>query len=569
MQSTYYTTDVTKATYVELWRTSGSWSMFLRNAIFKLFRVSSAGKNLAVNPNEFRHVPWNELADRAADALQQRRGEMEALGYRHEFCQICPRVGNLAAVRMVMLAADGSCFVTVDYETHDINGTINEIVSTAVTSQLSDGETIITCNRRDLPGPSFHVRNNPHKSPTQLVEWHQKRLRTSIAQPVLVQSGFDVQDKVARMSQEVFEYLAACGVMVPVSAGEAETMKPSAVSNETARQAIQTAPSDTTPQIEFEQGSFVASDVDAEQGRGAPSRHPEIMAALERVQSRQRDWLSGATVLGISIVFFVGLGAAQWEWTFVGLLIPVLLFHESGHLIAMRAFKYRNLKMFFIPLVGAAVTGRNYNVAGWKKAVVSLAGPVPGIFLGCALGATAMAIGEQELLMQAAILMIVLNAFNLLPFLPLDGGWVLHAVLFSRHPLLDVLFRFVAAITLIGAGLLGMWMFLLLGIFMLVSMRMSYQIVKIAADLRESDLLALSPDGLTIPVQTADTIIDRLTLAFPQAVPHNLRAQQTLQVFEAINAHPPGVLATLALLGVYGASFIAAIIFLLVLMLIQ
>jgi len=43
--------------------------------------------------------------------------------------------------------------------------------------------------------------------------------------------------------------------------------------------------------------------------------------------------------------------------------------------------------MFFVPLLGAAVMGRHYNVKGWQKAVVSLAGPVPGILVGLGLAA--------------------------------------------------------------------------------------------------------------------------------------------------------------------------------------
>ena len=35
----------------------------------------------------------------------------------------------------------------------------------------------------------------------------------------------------------------------------------------------------------------------------------------------------------------------------------------------MRLFRYSNVKMFFIPLLGAAVSGRHYNVPGWKKVV--------------------------------------------------------------------------------------------------------------------------------------------------------------------------------------------------------
>ena len=62
----------------------------------------------------------------------------------------------------------------------------------------------------------------------------------------------------------------------------------------------------------------------------------------------------------------------------------------------MRIFHYRNLRMFFIPLFGAAVTGRNWNVPGWKKALVSLAGPLPGIALGIFLGVAGIACAAEE-----------------------------------------------------------------------------------------------------------------------------------------------------------------------------
>ena len=41
--------------------------------------------------------------------------------------------------------------------------------------------------------------------------------------------------------------------------------------------------------------------------------------------------------------------------------------------------------MFFIPLFGAAVSGKSINISNAKKAIVSLAGPLPGIILGIVL----------------------------------------------------------------------------------------------------------------------------------------------------------------------------------------
>ncbi len=43
--------------------------------------------------------------------------------------------------------------------------------------------------------------------------------------------------------------------------------------------------------------------------------------------------------------------------------------------------------MFYVPFLSAAVTGRHYQVSGWKKSLVSLAGPLPNIVLGLVLGA--------------------------------------------------------------------------------------------------------------------------------------------------------------------------------------
>src|SRR5262245_10303645 len=66
----------------------------------------------------------------------------------------------------------------------------------------------------------------------------------------------------------------------------------------------------------------------------------------------------------------------------IATLVGVLLFHEGGHWAAMRVFGYRDVRVFFIPFLGAATSGRARGVAGWKEAVVSLMGPVPGIIAG-------------------------------------------------------------------------------------------------------------------------------------------------------------------------------------------
>jgi Zn-dependent protease len=136
----------------------------------------------------------------------------------------------------------------------------------------------------------------------------------------------------------------------------------------------------------------------------------------------------------------------------VALLVGVLLFHEIGHFIGMRYFDYRDVKMFFIPLFGAAVSGKKEDAPAWQQAIVLLLGPLPGLALGCALYFCDLA-WPSELLRDAARILVYLNLFNLLPVRPLDGGRLLHLLLFSRHRGLEA----VALVTTTSALAIWWW----------------------------------------------------------------------------------------------------------------
>jgi len=289
-----------------------------------------------------------------------------------------------------------------------------------------------------------------------------------------------------------------------------------------------------------------------------------VLAEIDRLQRRKANWGATLLVLIVSGLLFYWIGSAAWNLRTVALLIPILLFHELGHYLAMLTFGYRNLRMFFIPLFGAAVTGRNYNVAAWKKAVVSLSGPLPGIALGGVLGIVALVLG-QKLLLEAAMFLVFLNGINLLPILPLDGGWNLHAILFSRHYLLDVGFRLVAAVLMILGGVVLKEYFLTyLGAAMLFGLPMEYRRSQIVARLRREHFAATSLDSQTIPEETARRIIDEVHASFPKRLSDRNVARLTLQIFESLNARPPGWFAVVALAGVHFVAFVVAVVFSLV-----
>lgn len=311
------------------------------------------------------------------------------------------------------------------------------------------------------------------------------------------------------------------------------------------------------PEREQKQAAELAEAADpARPGKG-PS-DAEVLVQLEQLQNARTSWWNTLLILVVSMALFAGAGQAMHDWDQIWLLIPILAFHELGHYVAMRLFGYRNLRMFFIPLFGAAVSGRHYNVAGWKKALVALAGPVPGIALGVVLGGVGLFLGHLQLI-QAAVLMLALNGFNLLPMLPLDGGWVAHAVLFQRHPLLDTAFRLLAIVALVG---LSVWsgdrILFWVGLFMLIGLPMSWRLASVVHRLRPLGLGARSPDGQSIPPEIALPILAEVRTVMPEKMNANLLAQQVASVFEMLNARPPGVLASLGLLFLHGASFVVA-----------
>jgi Zn-dependent protease len=286
-----------------------------------------------------------------------------------------------------------------------------------------------------------------------------------------------------------------------------------------------------------------------------------VLLELNQLQNQKSSWTGMIILFVISLGLFIGAGRGRWSMNYLIILLGVLFVHEMGHYIAMRAFHYKNLKMFFIPFFGAAVSGQHYNVPGWKKVVVSLMGPVPGIVLGVIIGGAGL-VTHQPILVKIALVSMFLNGFNLLPVLPLDGGWAFHALLFSRHYMLDIVFRVLAAVALLASPLvLNTRVLPFVGILMLIALPLAYRTARIAAALKQQGFSPVSDDDQRIPPATAQAIIAEIKKSSPRPQSNKTVAQQVLQIFEMLNARPPGWGATLGLLFVQGASVAMALVF--------
>jgi Zn-dependent protease len=158
---------------------------------------------------------------------------------------------------------------------------------------------------------------------------------------------------------------------------------------------------------------------------------------LAEPKSKANIWLKSL----ISLAFFLVAGYFffQNNWSLVLVLTAVVIFHELGHFLAMKFYKYQDLGIYFIPLMGAYVSGKKQEVSQTQSAVILLAGPVPGIILGIIFHFVAVT-SEIRLFEQAAWILIFLNVLNLLPVYPLDGGQLLHRLFLDEYNILGKIF---------------------------------------------------------------------------------------------------------------------------------
>ena len=246
----------------------------------------------------------------------------------------------------------------------------------------------------------------------------------------------------------------------------------------------------------------------------------------------------------------------------LAVLVGAVLVHELGHYLGMRAFGYRDVKMFFIPFIGAAVAGNKHAAPAWQRGVVSLLGPLPGILLGAA----AYAVTRQpfyEGVGIAILIVIGLNVLNLIPIEPLDGGRLMTTVIFSRSPQAEGLFGLAAVVAL---GLTG-WLvdsWAVIGIAGLVLFATHTRFVQSsrAAELRQvcphfsTRLDALNVRERLTLFRAAVALLGGASGTWPNP---KQTARMVRNLHEAIVVRPPGLAASAALLSAYALGFAVAV----------
>jgi hypothetical protein len=186
---------------------------------------------------------------------------------------------------------------------------------------------------------------------------------------------------------------------------------------------------------------------------------------------------------------------------------------------------------------------------------------LPGILAGVVFGTVGL-IMKIPWLNELSLLTILINAFNLLPMLPLDGGRVAHLLLFRRHPYLDVGFRVITALLLFGIGvMIGDRFLIIFPIVVAISIPQAIRVARVTQEMRRTLPTPIATnDTHGIPPRIASQIIAMLKNGTKRPVPTKILATQTLDVFEAISTPSPSWGTTIGLGSLHVASIGVAVV---------
>ena len=170
--------------------------------------------------------------------------------------------------------------------------------------------------------------------------------------------------------------------------------------------------------------------------RGLRKRIGSALAGIAAVAAKFGTALKALLVALPNAKIFLTAGTALisvaayslfWGWTFAAGFVVLIFIHEMGHVIALRREGIKASAPMFIPFMGALITSKSLGENALAEARVGLAGPVLGSLAAAAVAVVGELTGSQMLIALAYVGFLV-NLFNLLPIVPLDGGRAMAAM---------------------------------------------------------------------------------------------------------------------------------------------
>ncbi len=287
----------------------------------------------------------------------------------------------------------------------------------------------------------------------------------------------------------------------------------------------------------------------------------EVRIALDARRSRETGKKGNLAALVVTLLVFMAFGLFSFSFRDIIVLVVVIFVHEFGHFIGMKIFGYRDVRVFFIPLIGAATAGVEHRPSEVKSVLISLFGPFTGIVFGIAAG-VAYFFTSDALLLLFARMSLFINVLNLLPFYPLDGGRIVERTVFSRSYKAELVFKLITAVLLAClAFMLSAPLLCVFCVLILLPLRAQYRSGRIAGDIIPSVPDKDREDADRIPDEHLSRIVDALAEKLSEkSGTASVFAQYAQAVWRRVCTRRLGAAAVFGLLLLYSALFFIGVI---------
>lgn len=238
--------------------------------------------------------------------------------------------------------------------------------------------------------------------------------------------------------------------------------------------------------------------------------YPPKPVMAEKSQNALTRSLISLSIYGLLFYFLFDQNIA-----YIAAILVVIIIHEMGHFLFMKAFNYSNVKIFIVPLLGAFTSGKKQQVSQWQLSIIILAGPLPGIVIGLILYWMNLGVGSPNISMLANSFLII-NLLNCLPFYPLDGGRLIETLFFRENYVIRLVFGIISIIGLVVLFLIiQSFLMLIVPVLIAIELFNENKNQKIRDYLRQ-EKINYHTDYMNLPDKAYWLIRDCLIFSFPK-----------------------------------------------------
>ncbi|MFN5459545.1 MAG: hypothetical protein ACK5AY_06525 [Bacteroidota bacterium] len=187
--------------------------------------------------------------------------------------------------------------------------------------------------------------------------------------------------------------------------------------------------------------------------------------------------------LNFVFVILIYLFAFGGNIKLLSAVLMVLFVHESGHLLMMKRFGYKDKKMFLIPFMTHFLNNQSKKINLSQHIFMLMMGPLPGILIGIVLLYFGIN-NENKEIAGLAWIFLSFNLINLLPLDALDGAHYSH-VTFNKYTfLIQIVFTaLISIVSFIFIYIFKNYLLVVIPLYLIYKLRVQFKTRQLRSEL--------------------------------------------------------------------------------------